>query len=187
MANKDFWSWLAKSSQSQKVSVTWTEKNRSKTRFNARPWKEELGNGNAVHPEVQNTNWEFWGIACRHWTDCVGPWRTSMESIVNRGRGYEERYADLKESRVRECRRSTNDSLPPQFKSSATLSREHRVRMLVHNAQRLHRTTQFIMQEYLNLVDWKGLELLYTERRCKASVKRFECFPTCWAGCGQSG
>jgi len=27
------------------------------------------------------------------------------------------------------------------------------------------------MQEYLNLVDWKGLELPSTEKRCKASVK----------------
>jgi len=34
------------------------------------------------------------------------------------------------------------------------------------------------MQEYLNLVDWKGLELPSTERRCKASVKKFERSPT---------
>jgi len=34
------------------------------------------------------------------------------------------------------------------------------------------------MQEYLNLVDWKGLELLSTEKRCKASVKKFERSPT---------
>jgi len=27
-----------------------------KTGFGARSWKNELGNGNAVHPEVQNTN-----------------------------------------------------------------------------------------------------------------------------------
>jgi len=39
-------------------------------------------------------------------------------------------------------------------------------------------TAQFFMQEYLNLVDWKGLELPSTERRCKASVKKFERFPT---------
>jgi len=36
----------------------------------------------------------------------------------------------------------------------------------------------FIMQEYLNLVDWKGLELLSTEKRYKASVKKFERSPT---------
>jgi len=34
------------------------------------------------------------------------------------------------------------------------------------------------MQEYLNLVEWKGLELPSTERRCKASVKKFERSPT---------
>jgi len=55
---------------------------------------------------------------------------------------------------------------------------EQRVRVRVPNAQGLHRTTQFLMQEYLNLVDWKGLELPSTERNCKASVKKFECSPT---------
>jgi len=34
------------------------------------------------------------------------------------------------------------------------------------------------MQEYLNLVGCKGLELSSTEKRCKASVKKFECSPT---------
>jgi len=34
------------------------------------------------------------------------------------------------------------------------------------------------MQEYLNLVDWKGLELPSTEKRCKASVKNLERSPT---------
>jgi len=31
-------------------------KNGLKTRFSARPWKVELGNRNAVHPELQNKN-----------------------------------------------------------------------------------------------------------------------------------
>jgi len=34
------------------------------------------------------------------------------------------------------------------------------------------------MQEYLNLVDWKGLELPSTEKRCKVSVEKFERSPT---------
>ena len=34
------------------------------------------------------------------------------------------------------------------------------------------------MQEYLNLVDWRGLELPSTEKRCKVSVKHFERPPT---------
>jgi len=54
-------------------------KNGPKTRFSARPWKDELDNGNAVHQEVPNTNWEDWGIVCRHWANCVGPWCTSLQ------------------------------------------------------------------------------------------------------------
>jgi len=37
------------------------------------------------------------------------------------------------------------------------------------------------MQEYLNLVDLKSLELSSTERRCEASVNQFECSSTAWA------
>jgi len=33
------------------------------------------------------------------------------------------------------------------------------------------------LQEYLNLVDWKGLELPSTEKRCKVSLKKFERSP----------
>jgi len=42
----------------------------------------------------------------------------------------------------------------------------------------LHRNTQFLMQEYLNLVDWKGIELPSTEKRCKTNIKKFERSPT---------
>ena len=64
--------------------------------------------------------------------------------------------------------------LPPQLRLSATSNGEQRVRVRVLNAQGLHRTTQFLMQEYLNLVDWKGLEIPSIQKRCKASVKKFE-------------
>jgi len=37
------------------------------------------------------------------------------------------------------------------------------------------------MQEYLNLVDSIGLQLLSTETRCKASVKKFQRSPKVWA------
>ena len=43
--------------------------------------------------------------------------------------------------------------LPPQLRLSATSNGEQIVRVLVLNAQGLHRTTQFFMQGYLNLVD----------------------------------
>jgi len=68
--------------------------------------------------------------------------------------------------------------LPPQLRLYATSNGEQRVRLRVPNAQGLHRTPQFLIQEYLNLVDWKGLELPSTEKRCKANVKRFDRSPT---------
>ena len=64
--------------------------------------------------------------------------------------------------------------LPPQLRLSATSNGEQRVRVRVPN----HQTTQFLVQEYLNLVDWKGLGLPTTEKGCKASVKKFERCPT---------
>ena len=48
----------------------------------------------------------------------------------------------------------------------------------VPNVQGLHHTTHFLIQEYLNLVDWKGFELPSAERRYKASVTKFERSPT---------
>jgi len=48
----------------------------------------------------------------------------------------------------------------------------------VPNVQGLHHTTQFLMLGYLNLVDCKSLGLPSTEKRCKASVKKFEHSPT---------
>ena len=60
--------------------------------------------------------------------------------------------------------------LPPQLRLSAT-SRS------IPNAYGLHRTTRFLMQEYINLVDREGLELPSTKRRCIASVNKFERSP----------
>ena len=71
--------------------------------------------------------------------------------------------------------------LPQQLRLSGTSNGEQRVRVRVPNAQGLHRNTQFLMQEYLNLVDWKGLEKPSTKKRCKASVKKFERSPTVFA------
>jgi len=90
--------------------------------------------------------------------------RAGLESIENLPRtavGYSSKaYQDL----------------PAQLRLSATSNGEQRVR--VPNAQGLHRTAQFLVLEKLNLVDWKGLELPSTERRFKASVKKFERSPT---------
>jgi len=70
----------------------------------------KMGNSNVVHPEVQNTNWADWRIACRHWVDSVGPWCTCLESDVDRVRGYKERHTALKEGRVWKQRRPTKHS-----------------------------------------------------------------------------
>jgi len=55
VSNKDFWSHLRKSLQNSKVSHI-HRTNGQKNRLSGRPWKGELGDGNAVHPEVQDTN-----------------------------------------------------------------------------------------------------------------------------------
>jgi len=47
---------LAKSLQSQKVSVTWAEKMDQKLASVLVPENDELDNGDAVHQEVQNTH-----------------------------------------------------------------------------------------------------------------------------------
>ena len=73
------------------------------------------------------------------------------------------------------CRLS--ERAQPQLRSSATSNGEQRVRVLVPNAQGLQRTTQFLMQDYLNLVDWKGLELPSTERRCKSKCQEIRTLP----------
>ena len=73
-----------------------------------------------------------------------------------------ERVEDLLRTAVVFLLKAYQD-LPPQLRLSTTwsttLNGEQRVRVRVPNAQGLHRRTQYLMQEYLNLVDWKGLEL----------------------------
>jgi len=88
-----------------------------------------------------------------------------------------ERVEDLPRTAVGFSSKAYQD-LPPQLRLSAKSNGEQRVQVRVPNAQVLHRTTQILMQEYLNPVDWKGLELTSTERRCKVSVKKFERCPT---------
>ena len=92
-------------------------------------------------------------------------------SIIKRA-GFES-VEDLPRTAVGFSSKAYQD-LPPQLSLSATSNGETRVRVRVPNAQGLHRTTQFLMQEYLHLVDWKGP----TEKRFKASVKKFERSPT---------
>jgi len=173
--------------QSKSVSHM-DRKNGPKTRSSARPWKNELGNGNAVHSKVQNTNWEDWGIVCRNWANCLGPWYTSLASVVHGWRDDAQRHTDLHKGRIRKCRRSTKDSYRLYFKSilgSATTAQ------VVCNVEwwakssnactQCARTPQHhpISDAGVPKSSWlKGLELPSTERKCKASVKKFERSPT---------
>jgi len=68
-----------------------------------------------------------------------------------------------------------------QLRLSAPSNGEQRVLMFVPNEQGFHHITQSRMQEYLNLVYWKGLEVSSTGRRCKASVKNSEHCSAVWA------
>ena len=84
-----------------------------------------------------------------------------------------ESVEDLPRTAVDFSSKAYQDLPPP-----ATSNGEQRVRVRVPNAQGIHSTTQFFMLEYLNPVDWKGPELPSTEKRCKASVEKFERSPT---------
>jgi len=191
VANQDFWSWLAKSLHSQKVSVTWAEKIDQKLDSVLVPEKmswatatrsirkcktriEKIG-GSRVDTEPI-----AWGLDIQVWNLL---W-TSEEAIkkgipILKKAGFES-VEDLPRTAVGFSSNAYQD-LPPQLRLSTTLNGEQRVRVRLPNAQGLHHTTQFLMQECLNLVDWKGLELPSTERRCKASVKKLERSPTVMA------
>jgi len=70
-----------------------------------------------------------------------------------------ESVEDIPRTTVGFCSKAYHD-LPPQPRLSATSNSEKRVQVFVMpNAQGLNRNTQFLIQEYLNLDDWKGLEL----------------------------
>jgi len=71
-------------------------------------------------------------------------------------------------------------NLPPQPRMSTNSNGKQRVWIRVSNEQG-STTTQFFMQEYLNRINWKGIELSSIQRRCKASVEKFEHSPTAWA------
>jgi len=58
-----------------------------------------------------------------------------------------------------------------QLRLSTPSNGEQRVPMFLPNEQGFHHITQFRMQEYLNLVYWKGLEVSSTGRRCKARIQ----------------
>jgi len=120
-----------------------------------------------------------WGLDVQVWNLL---WTLAGEEAMKKGipilkRAGFKSVEDLSRTAVGFSSKAYQD-LTPQLRLSATSNGEQRVRVRVPTTQGLHRTTQFLMQKYLNLVDWKGLKLPSTEKRCKASVKKFERSPT---------
>jgi len=118
-----------------------------------------------------------WGLDVQVWNLLWTGEEAMKKGIPILKRAGFESVEDLPRTAVSFSSKAYQD-LPTPLRLSATSNGEQRVRVHVPNAQGLHRTSQFLMQEYLNLVDWKGLEIPLTERRCKASVKKFERSPT---------
>jgi len=107
-----------------------------------------------------------WGLDMQVWNLL---W-TGKKDIPILKRARFESVEDLTRTAVDFSSKAYQD-LPPQLRLSATSNGEQRVQVRVPNAQGLHRTTQFLMQEYLNLVDLKGLELPSTEK-CAKRISR---------------
>jgi len=182
--NKDFWSRLAKLLHNQKVSVTWAEKIDQKLASVFVPEKmswttamrsiqkckiqiEKIGGSRVdTEPTVWGLDTQVWNLL---WT---GEEAMKKGMLILKQAGYES-IDDLPRTAV-------------GFSSKAYEDLPHTAQVVCNvewctQCERTppHHTTFY--QEYLNLVDWKGLELPSTERRCKSSVKKFERSPTVWA------
>jgi len=64
--------------------------------------------------------------------------------------------------------------IPPAMRMSATSNGEQRVQVLIPVVQGLSQKERQLMQQYFELVDWKGLKLPSAERRQRDSLKSFE-------------
>jgi len=163
VANKDFWSRLAKSLHSQKVPVTWAEKMDKKIASALVPEKmswatttrsirkcktriEKIG-GSRVDAEPT-----AWGLDVQVWNLLWTGEEAMKKGIPILKKAGFESVEDLPRTAVGFSSKAYQD-LSPQLRLSATSSSEQRVRVHVPNAQGLHRTSQFLMQECLNLVD----------------------------------
>jgi len=131
---------------------------------------EKIGGSRVdTEPTAWGLDAQFWNLLCTSKEDM------KKDMPISKTAGFES-VEDLPRTAVGFGPKGYQD-LPPQLRLSATSNGQQKFRVRVPNAHAIHYTTQFLMQEYLNLVDWKGLELSSTERRCTATVKKFECSP----------
>jgi len=154
---------LAKSLHIQKVSVTWAEKMDKKLVSVLVPEKmswatatqsirkcktqiEKIGGSRA------DTEPTAWGLDVQVWNLLWTGEEAMKKGIPILKRAGFESVENLPRTAVGFSSQAYQD-LPPQLRLSATSNGEQRVRVRVPNAQGLQRTTQCLMQEYLNLVD----------------------------------
>jgi len=148
---------LAKSLHRQKVSVTWAEKLDQKLASVLVPEKlswatatrsirkcktriEKIG-GSRVDTEPT-----AWGFDVQVWNLLWTGKEAMKKGIPILKRAGFESVEDLPRKAVGFSSKAYQD-LPPQLRLSATSNGEQRVRVRVPNAQGLHSTTQFLMQE----------------------------------------
>ena len=163
VANEDLWSRLAKSLHSQKVSVTWVAKMDQKLALVLVPEKMSWATATRSIWKCKKLIVKIGGLRVGAKPTALGLdaqvynllW-TGEEALkkgipIFKKAGFES-VEDPPRTAVDYSSKAYQD-LPPQPRLSATSHGEQRVRVRVPNAQGLHRTTQCLMQEYLNLVD----------------------------------
>jgi len=170
--NEDFWSRLAKSLHSPKVSVTWAEKMDQKLTSVLVPtkisWATAMRSIRKCKTRIEkiggsrvDTEPTAWGLDVQVWNLLRTGEEAMKKGMPIFKRAGIESVEDLPRTVVGFSSKAYQD-LPPQLRLSATSNGEQRVRVRVPNAQGLHCTTQVLMQEYPNLVYWKSFELTST-------------------------
>jgi len=154
VANKIFWSRLAKSLHSQNVSVkkqmdqklasmlvpenmSWATATRSTRKCRTRI--EKIGRSR-VHTEPT-----AWGLDAQVWNLLWTGEEAMKEGMPILKKAGFESVEDLPSTAVGFFSKAYQD-LPPQLRLTKTLNGEQRVRICVPNAQGLHRTTQCLVQ-----------------------------------------
>ena len=128
------------------ATATWSIR-KCKTRI------EKIGGSRAdTEPTAWGLDVQVWNLL---WTGLLWTGEDAMKKgipILKRA-GFKS-VEDLSRTALGSFSKACQD-LTPQLRLSTTYNSEQRVRVRVPNAQGLHRTTQSLMQEYLDLVDWK--------------------------------
>ena len=189
-ANKDFWSRLAKALQMTKVSVTWAEefdKRLAAAQDTGRiSWATATRSMRLCRRRIEkiggsrvDTESRAWGLDTHVWNSLWTGEEAMRKGVpLLRKAGYRS-VEDLPRTKV-SFGSGAYQQLPPVLRMSETSNGEQRIRILVPQVTGLSNKTRLHMQEYLNLGDWRGLELPSNDKRRKESVKLFELSTSVW-------